>query len=97
MIHHDIRYRRFTRRNAIQRKRKIAVSSFCFSHEYLADPRHVGQWAKGKVHCSCPLCACKSTKVIGKRTNSQAGYSVSDLRKFDTLIYRLKEVVESVQ
>lgn len=66
MIHHDIRYRRFTRRNAIQRKRKIAVSSFCFSHEYLADPRHVGQWAKGKVHCSCPLCACKSTKVIGK-------------------------------
>lgn len=42
MIHRDIRYRRFQRRNAIQHKVKIAASSFSFSPEYLANPRHVG-------------------------------------------------------
>ena len=34
MIHRDIRYRRFQRRNAIQHKVKIAASSFSFSPEY---------------------------------------------------------------
>ena len=96
MIHRDIRYRRFQRRNAIQHKVKIAASSFSFSPEYLANPRHVGQWAKGKVHCSCPLCACKSTEYFGVHDKSMHNYSASDRRKFMSMQEQITEYYTAV-
>lgn len=91
MIHHDIRYRRFRRRNTIKRKCRIANSSFYFTPEYLANPRRIGQWNKGKVHCSCPKCACKSTKYFGVQDKSIRNYSACDRRKFMSMREQLAE------
>lgn len=69
-------YTRQARRKAIERKSKIASSVFQWSPEYLAE--HKAHLAKGKVHCSCPICSCKSTKIAGKTTNNKACYSKQD-------------------
>ena len=39
---------------------------------------HFGQYRKGKIHCSCPLCRAKV---------KYEGYGISDLRKFERLNY----------
>lgn len=89
MSHRGRTYSRVHRRRQIYRKHKIVLSMGF-------DVRCPGKLSKGKVHCSCPLCACKSTADRGKHTNSHRMYSASDLRKFDALTYRLKEVKEDV-
>lgn len=82
MYRKGIAYRRKERIHSIARKRRIAVTSFCFTQEYLANPRRTGQWNKGKIHCSCPLCSAKSGKSYGKTNNSLRNYRISDQRKF---------------
>lgn len=84
MYERGISYRRRVRQRAIARK--TFIGTHCMLWENLeTDERAIGRLAKGKVHCSCPLCACKSTKVLGKHTNSLIFYSASDRRKFDSL------------
>lgn len=41
--------------------------------------RHYGYLRKGKIHCSCPLCAAKTRKN---------GYTISDLKKLEKLNYK---------
>lgn len=38
--------------------------------------------SKNKIHCSCPMCSAKT------KTN---GYSISDLKKIESLEYSLRE------
>ena len=84
MHERGISYRRKVRQRAMARK--IFIGLHCMYWPSLEkDERAIGRLAKGKVHCSCPLCACKSTKVLGKHTNSLSFYSASDRRKFDSL------------
>lgn len=69
-------------------KRKLLISKRFISNP---DICYRGKLVKGKVHCSCPLCATKSTKCIGKSTNSLRYYSVSDKRKFAKLTFSYEE------
>lgn len=65
-------YRRIA--NRVAQKRKLLISRRFLIGEPSA-------CYKGKLHCSCPLCARKSSMY----------YSDSDLRKFDRLKYSLKD------
>lgn len=47
----DNGYYRRMRIKHIQRKKRIA--QFCYGEDYSCI---VGKYAKGKVHCSCPMC-----------------------------------------
>lgn len=96
MIHKDIRYRRFERRNHTARKKLIAKHSMADSIELIESPRYAGKLNKGKIHCSCPLCAAKSTKCLGKTNNSLSNYAVSDRRKFTALENNLNEYNEDI-
>lgn len=80
MYHKSIPARRFERRQHIARKRYIQRSIYGISPEILAK-EPIGKLAKNKVHCSCPLCACKSTTDNGVRTNSKRNYSIADKRR----------------
>lgn len=84
MKHKNISYRRKSRKKAITRKMFIGLHCMYWT-SLETDVRRQGQLSKGKVHCSCPICSCKSTKYMNKTTNSLSGYSVSDRRKFDAL------------
>ena len=89
MKHKDIRYRRFERRMHIARKRDIAVFTAWLPRSVVKKPTRYGQLDKGKVHCSCPLCAAKSTKRFGRTYNSLADYTAKDRRKFDSMKAKL--------
>lgn len=86
MYHKNRRYRRAARKATINRKLHIIdykyggvdVASF---HQ----PVQAGKLAKGKLHCSCPLCATKSSKQCGVSSNSVANYKHSDQIKFERL------------
>lgn len=73
-------------------KRKLRISN-----RFISTPsvRYRGKLVKGKVHCSCPLCANKSTKYIGKSTNSLHYYPVSDKRKFEKLDFSYEEYIQT--
>ena len=47
----------------INRKKKLAKS--IYGDDYY---KHDGQYCKGKIHCSCPLCSAK-TKQYGNTPN----------------------------
>lgn len=84
MLHKTSTFRRMTNRSHAARRLHIGLT--CMSWDALAtDVRAQGKLRKGKVHCSCPLCSCKSTKYMNKSTNSLLGYSAADKRKFDAL------------
>ena len=47
-------YTRYARRKAIKRKKRIAETVPHLKGWY----KHDGQYAKGKIHCSCLMCNC---------------------------------------
>lgn len=67
-------YRRQQRKLAISRKSSIAGFAYLGSCAYLMNPRYKGALSKGKIHCSCPLCSCKSTHRFGRTNNSPYNY-----------------------
>ena len=83
-------YRR--RADKIHQKRKLRISNRFVSNPNI---RYRGKLVKGKVHCSCPLCANKSTKCVGKSTNSLRYYSASDKRKFEKLNFSYEEYIQT--
>lgn len=84
MLHKTSTFRRTTNRNHAVRRLHIGLT--CMGWGALTtNIREQGKLRKGKIHCSCPLCSCKSTKYMNKSTNSLLGYSASDKRKFDAL------------
>ena len=83
MYHKNKRFRRHQRNKRI--KRKLHIVESCFICDSYWGP--AGKLDKGKIHCSCPLCQNKSTKIAGQTTNSRNNYSASDLRKFNKLEY----------
>ena len=89
MIHRHRGNRRVLRMMAIYHKKNILDNKFCYM------PSELGVLDKGKVHCSCNLCAVKSTKMRSSETgntihyNSEKWYKTSDRRKFDKLNYSL--------
>ena len=77
-------YNRDVSRRKALRKRRIAKQLHSYgSEEYY---KHLHQYSKGKIHCSCPLCSAK-TRNKGKR-RALAGnyapsinYKLSDLKR----------------
>ena len=53
-----------------------------------------GQFNKGKIHCSCPLCSAKTNKIFFIGTNKRNGkknYCFTDLKKYKTMKYKINE------
>lgn len=73
-----MRTRAERRKNNINhiKKKKNLVHSFMGSDWY----KHDGQYSKGKIHCSCPLC---TGKKKGRRRNNDRPYS--DRKKIDSM------------
>lgn len=81
MIHKRISYRRKQRIRAIKHKEHIVKSVY-------SEPSSVkarGILSKGKVHCSCSLCAAKTKRNMGFRDRSIHSYTISDQRKINAL------------
>jgi len=58
--------------------RKYNLSKELYSRFSIGGYRHFGQYRKGKIHCSCPLCRAKV---------KYNGYKISDIKKLEKLKY----------
>jgi hypothetical protein len=73
------------------RKRRLdqEVTWYSESRGYgLYDNLH--QYSKNKIHCSCPMCSCKTNNKGGRAGHCWAparNYKISDLRKLHKLEY----------
>jgi hypothetical protein len=90
MIHKLRSSRRFVRARHISRKRRIEKEVLAYSPEEL-DKQPKGVLSKGKIHCSCDLCTCKSTIDTGVKTNSKRNYTAADTRRMNSTDYSLTE------
>jgi len=79
-MNRDRGYYRKERIKHIQRKKRICDEVWNDGDTYF---KFDGQYSKGKIHCSCSLCAAKT------RVN---GYKISDQRKQDRMTYQEKEI-----
>jgi len=75
---------RVERARHINRKFEIIKNTYNWSPDYLAQ-YDKGRLSKNKVHCSCGICQCKSTKYLGHKNKSILNYSASDRRKFEKM------------
>ena len=81
-----------------RRKQKIAVELFGNPEDSTAIKtpfnNHVGQYIKGKVHCSCMLCSAKTNNRgrYGKAVN----YRHSDEMKVDSMEDQINDYKEGV-
>ena len=75
-------YYRKQRKRAIRRKERIFLK--IGGEEYLKGWAHgaVGRFAKGKIHCSCPMCRLKSYEYP----------QIRDLRKADAADLQLRDI-----
>lgn len=51
------------------------------------------QYSKNKIHCSCPICRCK-TRDRDRRYGSKENWSMMDLRRLADMIDQAKEYLE---
>lgn len=81
------------------RKRRISRSYYVLSDWY----NNLHQYSKNKIHCSCPMCSCKTNTKIYKsrgpvgshdmrqtiscKRYGKKNYKVSEIRKIDKLNY----------
>lgn len=72
-------YRRKKNYSKAMKRKKFCENAYGFDWY-----EHLGQYIKGKIHCSCPLCSAKS-----KRN----GYKPSDLRKIESYKNQISEYV----
>lgn len=45
------------------------------------------QYSKNKIHCSCPLCACKTNNRKGRCLGPRNNWSIQDKRNLEKLNY----------
>lgn len=94
MYHKNIIYRR--RADQIHKAYRMNVGIQCMHlYNLINDTKWQGRLVKGKIHCSCPLCSCKSKMDKGVNTNSISGYSVSDKKKLASLADSMTEYLMS--
>lgn len=61
-MNRDLAYYRKMRAKHIRRKKRISNSYF-----YPLELKYDGMYSKGKIHCSCPMCANKTNnKHLGR-------------------------------
>lgn len=90
MYHKSISFRRQQRMRVIKHKAFICsqVYNDTYGYGYLKIP---GKLSKGKIHCSCPLCAAKTGKIMGVKTNSLIAHTARDLRRLKDMQFQLDE------
>lgn len=76
--HRDRAYYRTVRRNNIARKKKISKNIYDGW-----SPEHDGYLSKGKVHCSCWMCAFHGTPI-------------QDLKRIEAMDESLKNMIEEI-
>ena len=66
------------------RKKKLSESTSIFGNGFY-DNLH--QYSKNKIHCSCPMCACKVTSKVHNNTYHRKGknWSIADLKKIERM------------
>ena len=86
-MNRDRNYYRKQRKRTIHRKEKILLK--IGGEEFLRGWAHgaVGRFAKGKIHCSCPMCCLKSYEYP----------QVRDLRQADDAAQQLVEIESTDQ
>lgn len=62
------------------RKRRIS-SAYCKDHPWYD---HLHQYSKGKIHCSCALCRCKTNDKHGL-PGPAMNWPASDTRKMESM------------
>lgn len=92
MYHKHIAYRRAQRERVIAHRERINANVYNLPNSGFAKVR--GKLAKGKVHCSCPLCAAKSKQDRGVKSRSIRNYKTSDQRKFGRIKEQLTNIDE---
>lgn len=68
-------YYRDVRKRAIHHKKHVSRHYWNYKFD--------GQYSKGKVHCSCPICSAKSSKH---------GFKVGDIRKYEAAEASVEEI-----
>ena len=59
--------------------------------------KHLHEYSKGKIHCSCPLCSAKTrNKGNCKRWAPALNYKPSDRRKVDSWNNQMEELYEGI-
>lgn len=84
MIHKNRFNRRKTNYKKAARKQRLVHECYPNIEEYY---EHYGQYIKGKIHCSCPLCAAKTNRRKGLGAYKRYGknYTRQDMRSIDRL------------
>ena len=82
----DAAFNRYQKKKFIKRRKNIV------RFVYLEDPEEnrafcQSRLAKGKLHCSCPLCAQKTNK----RKANHSGWRMMDRRNLDKIDSEIKE------
>lgn len=91
MIHKNRSTRRFFRRKAINRKSKIL-----HEHNSYHDNIIRGTLSKNKIHCSCAMCSCKSSKFKNaKRSKGFVTYNPKNHNWYPTSDKRRLEKANS--
>lgn len=93
-MNRDRNYYREQRAKHIRRKKYICQK--CYGWDYYD---HDGSYSKGKIHCSCPLCAAK-TNNRRRKSNKYApakftNWKASDLKKLEELDNQEKEYIKT--
>lgn len=70
------------------RRKKNIVRAVCKNWQFKYD----GQYIKGKIHCSCPLCSCKTNN--NGRWGVAMNWKHSDAQKIMSMDSQIKEFVE---
>lgn len=77
-------------RTAAERRRndwKKAIRKYRISSAYCKDHPwydHLHQYSKGKIHCSCPICRCKTNDKHGL-PGTAMNWSVKDQKRLEAM------------
>lgn len=63
------------------RKRHMNPEWYAANHAY----------SKGKIHCSCPMCAAKTRGNVTKKTGVAENWTISDKRRLDSIQFQFLE------
>lgn len=81
-----------------KRKQKIAIALFGYPSECIAIKtpfnNHVGQYIKGKVHCSCMMCSAKTNNR--GRYGRAINYKHSDEMKVNSMKEQIHDYEEGL-
>lgn len=88
---------RYVSRMKALRKKRISDMVYPWFDGEFGYYKHLNQYNKGKIHCSCPLCSAKTRNKGKRRKNCNSytpaiNYKISDLRKIMEMENMVKDL-----